>query len=107
VKRAFILTQQERNERKMKIATLYQFKENDPYETKELLEIKSKEWEIIGMLMVATEGINGTIAGEEKKLNLFLDYLTQDLQFENLELKFSSFDETQTDLSQFPSEFPF
>jgi UPF0176 protein len=91
----------------MKIAALYQFKENDPYQTKELLEIKSKDWEIIGMLMVATEGINGTIAGEEKNLNLFLDYLTQDLRFENLELKFSSFDESQSDLSQFPSEFPF
>jgi UPF0176 protein len=91
----------------MKIAALYQFKQNDPYETKELLEIKSKEWEIIGMLMIAAEGINGTIAGEAKNLNSFLDYLTQDLRFDNLELKFSSFDGNQTDLSQFPSEFPF
>jgi UPF0176 protein len=79
-----------------KIAALYQFKcISSPIDVKDQLEKKAVELGIIGMIMLANEGMNGTIAGEETKLLLFIDYLRDSLGFDNLELKFSKFDSRQ------------
>jgi UPF0176 protein len=78
------------------IAALYQFKFiSSPIDVKDQLEKKSTEFSIIGMIMLAKEGMNGTIAGEETKLPLFIKYLKDSLGFDNLELKFSKFDSRQ------------
>lgn len=76
-----------------KIAALYQFKEiANPLLLKEQLELKSKEYEIVGMLMIAKEGINGTISGKTPELlEKFLSFIINDLNFHNLELKYSFF----------------
>jgi UPF0176 protein len=94
----------------MKIAALYQFKTHDPVRTKAQLALKAEEHQIVGMLMLAAEGINGTIAGEEESLKAFVGYLVADLGFDNLELKFSHFDPQQlvtADQVDIPSDSPF
>ncbi len=92
----------------MRIAALYQFKPlSDPEQVKEVLEIKTKEHGILGMLMVATEGINGTIAGEETNLQTFLDFLVKDLGFDKLELKFAHYEPKSFEEDRVNADSPF
>lgn len=73
-----------------KIAALYKFiKIEDPMLTQEVLTSACNQHEIRGTLILAHEGINGTIAGTPTQLDTFLAYLQSDPRFQVLELKFS------------------
>ena len=51
------------------------------------------EREIRGTLLLAAEGINGTIAGREKHVNALIEYLREDERLSELDAKFSYCDE--------------
>ena len=74
-----------------KVAALYKFSEIDnPLEIQISLKKTLKELSIYGTILVGSEGINGTIAAEEKEnLNRALNYLRGLKGFEDLDIKFS------------------
>jgi len=76
-----------------KIAALFKFTliEN-PVEMKETLRELTSKHNIMGMLILATEGINGTIASNESDLMKFLEEFQSDPKFQGLELKFADND---------------
>ena len=72
-----------------KIATFYQFKSlNNLTQFSKLLKSFCKKNEILGSIIIATEGINGTIAALPNSIDKFVNYLEK-LQFENLNIKYS------------------
>ena len=72
-----------------KIATFYQFKSlNNLDHFSKLLKSFCKKQEILGSIIIATEGINGTIAGLPNSIDEFVNYLKK-LKFENLNIKYS------------------
>jgi UPF0176 protein len=74
----------------VKIAALYKFaKVEDPPALKQKLREMTSKHNILGMLILATEGINGTIASNEEDLMTFLAEFQEDPKFQGLELKFS------------------
>jgi UPF0176 protein len=74
------------------LAALYQFAAvSDPEGLKNLLETECRTRDITGALILATEGINGTIAGFEPQLREVMVIIQT--YFDNLELKYSSSDE--------------
>lgn len=76
------------------VAALYKFVHiDDCPHLQESLKEKCKFFGIIGTLLIATEGINGTVAGDPKALNNFLDFLKSDIRFADIEIKFSTADE--------------
>ena len=74
-----------------KVAALYKFSEIDnPLEIQISLKKTLKELSIYGTILVGSEGINGTIAAEEKEnLNRALNYLRGLKGFKDLDIKFS------------------
>ena len=74
-----------------KVAALYKFSEIDnPLEIQISLKKTLKELSIYGTILVGSEGINGTIASEDKEnLNRALIYLRGLQGFEDLDIKFS------------------
>ena len=74
-----------------KVAALYKFSEIDnPLEIQISLKKTLKELSIYGTILVGSEGINGTIAAEDKaNLNRALIYLRGLKGFEDLDIKFS------------------
>ena len=74
-----------------KVAALYKFSEIDnPLEIQISLKKTLKELSIYGTILVGSEGINGTIAAEEKEnLNRALICLRGLKGFEDLDIKFS------------------
>ena len=74
-----------------KVAALYKFSEIDnPLEIQISLKKTLKELSIYGTILVGSEGINGTIAAEEKEnLNRALIYLRGLKGFADLDIKFS------------------
>ena len=74
-----------------KVAALYKFSEiHNPLEIQISLKKTLKELSIYGTILVGSEGINGTIAAEEKEnLNRALIYLRGLKGFEDLDIKFS------------------
>ena len=74
-----------------KVAALYKFSEIDnPLEIQISLKKTLKELSIHGTILVGIEGINGTIASEDKEnLNRALIYLRGLQGFEDLDIKFS------------------
>ena len=74
-----------------KVAALYKFsKIHNPLEIQISLKKTLKELSIYGTILVGSEGINGTIAAEEKEnLNRALIYLRGLKGFEDLDIKFS------------------
>ena len=74
-----------------KVAALYKFSEIDnPLEIQISLKKTLKELSIYGTILVGSEGINGTIAAEDKEnLNRALIYLRGLQGFEDLDIKFS------------------
>ena len=44
---------------------------------------------ILGTILIAKEGINGTVSGEEKSLSILIDYITALKEFKDLKPKFS------------------
>lgn len=74
----------------VKIAALYHFVEIADVEAlKEWLRSIAQKHALQGMLILATEGINGTVAAEERELDLFLEELTSDQRFAEAQVKFS------------------
>lgn len=70
------------------VAALYQFKAwpNFKEDKTKLFEFCQKH-EIMGSLLVAHEGINGTVAGSREGITVLHTYLTQTLGFNDLEYK--------------------
>lgn len=76
------------------IAALYQFKHFPNYEDAQqgLQEVCAKG-KVKGSLLIASEGINGTLAGPREGINGVIHYLRHTLGFEDLEYK-ESFSDT-------------
>jgi len=72
------------------VAALYKFVSLDDYQAlkPKILE-QLLDYEIRGTLLLALEGINGTISGNAEHLTAFLDWLMQDLRFSDLDYKLS------------------
>ena len=49
-----------------------------------------EERQIKGSLLLASEGINGTVAGERSAIDALIDWLQQDERFAKLDCKFST-----------------
>jgi len=80
------------------VAALYRFVALPDYEALRapLLEICAANG-VSGSLLLADEGINGTIAGSSKGVEAMLAHLRRDSRFQGLELKFSSASEPPFD----------
>jgi len=76
------------------VAALYQFVSLPDFETLRghLLE-RGQHHQLVGSLLLAEEGINGTIAGVANCVTAFLDELRTDPRFERLDCKFSRCEE--------------
>ncbi|RNC81668.1 MAG: rhodanese-related sulfurtransferase [Phycisphaera sp.] len=83
------------------VAAIYKFADLDgcsvPLDTlRDLLFAELTKHGILGTLILAGEGINGTIAGEPDAMKVFLDFVTDNSAFEgklaNAEIKFSTCD---------------
>lgn len=72
------------------VCALYKFVTLDNYEQlkKPLLEVMESN-EVRGTLLLANEGINGTISGDEPQLNNVLDWLQSDPRLTELDYKLS------------------
>ena len=72
------------------ICTLYKFTRLDDFETIQLpLKGFLDSLSVKGTLLLAREGINGTISGNQSSLEKVLEYLQSDSRFLGLEYKFS------------------
>lgn len=75
------------------VAAVYKFvKLDDCASMREPLQARCEELAITGTLLLATEGINGTIAGTRAGIDLILAYLRSDPRLGNLEHKESAAD---------------
>ncbi len=75
---------------KISVAALYKFVTLDDYKSlkpKILEELLNRE--IRGTLLLALEGINGTISGKESQINAFLAWLQSDVRFSGIDHKIS------------------
>ena len=81
------------NENEILVAALYKFVEID-----DLLSLQSNLYEIceknniMGTILIANEGINGTISGKTNEINQTISLLKSDKRFTNIEIKYSSTD---------------
>lgn len=75
------------------IAALYRFVQLDNFESlRQPLLQQMLDNQVRGTLLLAAEGINGTIAGNEKAVESLLEYLRQDSRLRDFDCKYS-FDE--------------
>ena len=75
---------------KIKVVTFYKFVCLEDYkELRDPLLRNSIENGIRGTFILAREGINATIAGNEEGINAIIDYLSSDSRFHNIDYKFS------------------
>ena len=71
----------------LKVASLYCFTKLDLVsEKRDNIFRICKNLDVKGLIIMASEGINGTIAGLEKNINSFILYL-ENFSFEKLNLK--------------------
>lgn len=81
------------NKNEILVAALYKFVEID-----DLLSLQSDLHEIceknniMGTILIANEGINGTISGKTNEINQTISLLKSDKRFANIEIKYSSTD---------------
>jgi len=81
------------NKNEILVAALYKFVEID-----DLLSLQSNLYEIceknniMGTILIANEGINGTISGKTNEINKTISLLKSDKRFANIEIKYSSTD---------------
>ena len=67
------------------ISTFYKFAELPEYKDwKGRLETWGKKNQILGTVILASEGINATISGSKNQINLFLDQIRKDSRFSDL-----------------------
>ena len=72
------------------VAALYQFVDLPDYkERQDLIQDFCSSKNLCGTILLATEGINGTIAGPEKGVVETVEFLQNKQGFDNLELKYS------------------
>ena len=72
------------------VCALYKFARLDDFEKiQEPLKRFMQSLDIKGTVLLAREGINGTISGEKESINKVLDYLRLDQRLNNLEHKYS------------------
>ncbi|RYH21209.1 rhodanese-related sulfurtransferase [archaeon] len=77
--------------RMIKVVALFHFHDIEDVDAlKDHLESLTDQHGIQGMLILATEGINGTIAAEEAIMDVFLTTFLSDPRFVGAEIKFSS-----------------
>ena len=80
------------NNSKFTIVTFYQFKKINNLEK---LRKSLKDFcffnKIRGTILIASEGINGTLAGFYEPINIIIKKLNKELDFDNLETKFTSY----------------
>jgi len=77
------------------VAALYQFVSLPDYAAlREPLLNKCQQLGLMGTLLLAIEGINGTVAGSRESIDDFLTYLKQDERFANIAHKESFYAET-------------
>lgn len=76
------------------VAALYRFVRLDNYRElrQPLLNVMLKN-HVRGTLLLANEGINGTVAGSRKAIDNLIDWLREDERLQNLDCKFSFDDE--------------
>ena len=75
------------------VATLYKFVEiNDLLSLQDNLYKICEENNIMGTILIADEGINGTISGRDNQIKQTISSLLSDERFSNLEIKYSSTD---------------
>ena len=75
------------------VAALYKFVEiNDLLLLKDNLYNICEENNIMGTILIADEGINGTISGKHNEIKETISSLTSDDRFSNIEIKYSSTD---------------
>ena len=81
------------NKNEILVAALYKFVEiDDPLSLQSnLYEICEKN-NIMGTILIANEGINGTISGKTNEINQTISLLKSDKRFVNIEIKYSSTD---------------
>lgn len=76
------------------VAALYRFVTLENYESiRQPLLDRMNDLDLCGSLLLAAEGINGTIAGDASSIQSFLDFLRCDSRLADLECKFSQCDE--------------
>ena len=81
------------NKNEILVAALYKFVEID-----DLLSLQNnlykicEENNIMGTILIADEGINGTISGKHNEIKETISSLTSDNRFSNIEIKYSSTD---------------
>jgi len=72
------------------IAAFYKFTELTEIDSlKSQLELFCEEHHILGTLIIAKEGINSTVAGEEKSINALIRLLQTDSRLSGLDCKYS------------------
>ena len=72
------------------ICALYKFSRLDDFEKMQVpLRNFMDSLNVRGTLLLAREGINGTISGSDSAINKILDYLNADRRLRDLEYKFS------------------
>ena len=76
------------------VAALYHFVRLDNYRNlrQPLLKVMLEN-HIKGTILLAEEGINGTVAGEQDSINILLDWIRSDQRLQHLRCKFSYDDE--------------
>ena len=81
------------NKNEILVASLYKF-----VEIKDMLSLQDnlynicEENNIMGTILIADEGINGTISGKNNKIKKTISSLTSDERFSDIEIKYSSTD---------------
>ncbi|SMN16343.1 Rhodanese domain protein UPF0176 [uncultured Candidatus Thioglobus sp.] len=77
------------------VCALYQFVRLDNFEEfRNPLRELMVELEIKGTILLALEGINGTISGKQTSISKFLEFLEKNGRFDQLEIKFSHSEST-------------
>ena len=85
-----VATQSYKNGSDLTVAALYHFTNlNNLLDKQSDLEIISKNNSILGTLLLATEGINGTIAGSTQGIQIVVDHIKNWEEISDLELKYS------------------
>ena len=81
------------NKNEILVAALYKFVEiNNLLSLKDNLYKICEENNIMGTILIADEGINGTISGKDNQIKQTISSLLSDERFSNLEIKYSSTD---------------
>ena len=79
-----------KNNEEFKFAALYCFNTiNNPEKRKQSLLRLCKDNKILGTILLAKEGINGTISGSNENIDKIVQYLRNWKEIDNIEVKYS------------------